>query len=259
VREEDCIIEVTSLRPGGAPPVAFTHTGEAPRPPAPMRPAPPPTAPRLTMGVPFTTRSETELIRVCRGLRITCTFEGVAPAQMRMAIGPPPTGTYDFTGLSGPDALDRLVMLAPELTWSRDGEIYRVRSRAIAEAADLPLDRRIPAIDRQLQTMSDIFHLVGDLMDPGVAARMDQPAGRPPTTVTMSVGGLIGPSSPNDRLVTLRMKDVTVRQILDEIARQHGGINWAVRYLETNGLYPEMMFTLSGDSFGQGQGIMIRK
>jgi hypothetical protein len=112
----------------------------------------------------------------------------------------------------------------------------------------LPLDRRVEVIERRLARFDEIFDLVRSLMDPSWQ--------RPGTTV------VIGPVSPDERSrnrpVDLNLRNVTVRQILDEIARQHGGLSWSVRYIEANGLYPEMMLTLSTGSGGTGTSIRIR-
>jgi len=256
VVEDDCVIELSALFRGNAPAFTFTHDGLPPRPrPVPRRPpAVTSAAGRVTLSLPVADRSvEYSIVRVCRGLEITCTVELATPPLVRSDPPMRTTATYDFTGMSGPEAVARLTSLLPELSWKQEGAVFRIRSRAIADAGDLPLDRKIAAIDRQIATQANIFQTVQQLMDRSQSASLTLPLiGQGPNITT------IGPGPARGQPVALHLRDATVRQILDEIVRQHGAVQWGVRYIEANGLYPEMILTLAGDTGGQGQGIVIR-
>ena len=56
------------------------------------------------------------------------------------------------------------------------------------------------------------------------------------------------PSPPNrtgERPVAVRMRNATIGEILDEIARLHAQVTWSVRYLFVNGTMPQLDFALS--------------
>jgi hypothetical protein len=256
VVEDDCVIELSALFRGNAPAFTFTHDGLPPRPrPVPGRPpAVPNAAGRVTLSLPVAERSiDYSIARVCRALEITCTVELATPPLARSDPPMRTTATYDFTGMSGAEAVARLTSLLPDLSWKQEGALFRIRSRAIADAGALPLDRKIAAIDRQLATQANIFQTVGQLMDRSQSASLTLPLIGQGLNITT-----IGPGPARGQPVELHLRDVTVRQILDEIVRQHGAVQWGVRYIEANGLYPEMILTLAGDTGGQGQGIVIR-
>jgi hypothetical protein len=254
--EEDAVLTLMAHQGSMGRGVEFARDGSITRPGIPVpsepRPSPPPSG-STVLALPLDERFlQSQVLQMCRGLGIQCSIELVG-ATMQPGIGPPrpPTARYDFTGLSGPDAMNKLVELAPELSWTADGPIHRLRARRLAGASNLPLDRRVDAIDRRILTFNEIFEVIRSLLDPvGEQARPTVSIG------SVSVGG--PPPSTGDRPVELSMRNVTIRQVLDEIVRQHGAISWSVRYVEANGVYPELMLSLTTDRGGSGRGMRVR-
>jgi hypothetical protein len=260
--EEDCVISIAAHLGSMLRTVEFDREGSLrvawPAPPTftPSSVPPPPVSPvarRAVLNLPVQDRQiEMSLLGVCRALAIRCSIE-LSSSTIRGPMGQQmTTARYDFAGMAGPDAMEKMTELVPNLTWTADGPIYRIRSRAIAGAADLPLDRRIETFDRGIETFSEIFQVMRSLLDRTSSSRIA--IGVPNQTV--AVGG--PPPSAGDRPIAISLRNATIRQILDEIVRQHGGIAWAVRYVEANGLYPELMLTLTTDTGGSGQGMSIR-
>jgi hypothetical protein len=265
-READSVIVFTPMQSSGIDGVRFNRDGTTGR----VTPARVtiPAGPRVMIDLPIDDRGyATQVNRLCQTLSIRCTIEVTTtiPAALRGPGFQPPTATYDFTGMPLREALDKLVEVAPDLTWQLDGQIYRIRSRSLAKGSSLPLDRRVPTIDLTLNTLSSVQQAVRTFFAP-----VPPPGGRRgapvPTGPTSGVtGGIVSPpgiapvtQGPGDRTVVISLKNATIREFLDEVAKQYGDLSWSVRYLEANGMYLQLELMLSGSNFGSGWTIDVR-
>jgi hypothetical protein len=176
-----------------------------------------------------------------------CTVELAGPPITGFGSIGPPNAMYDFTGMPAPEALATLVTFAPDLEWRDDGGIYRIRSRALPSAG-MALDRVVASVDQKTENVNDVFAFIRSIV-----------SGDKPPQAIISVGPTaVSGQSDRNRTVTLKMTNVTVRQILDEVARQYGDSSWSVRYTEANGIYPELMLTISVGTSGTGVTMSIK-
>ena len=272
-RDEDAVIVVGVNQSWALDGIRFNRDGTTAA-VVPIRPSLP-TGPRMTIELPITERTWPYSIgRVCQAVSIRCTVELVAttPSNYGPAVYPPPTAQYDFTGMAAREALDKLVQLAPDLSWRLDGDVYRIASRSLEKATNLPLDERIPSIEQKLETLSAVSNFLRNYFvpPPAVSSVGRRGGPLPPGAATGVVGGVVGgipggtpPSQtqtvlPRDRTVVISLKNATVRQFLDEVAKQHGDLTWSVRYLDANGTYPQFELTLSGSNYSTGTSINVR-
>jgi hypothetical protein len=255
-REEDSIITLSLLQSAMLDGIRFARDG-AMSATAPVSRPSIPSGPRVMLDLPVNERTlSSSLERICRSLSIRCTVEvsTTTPPGFERSTFSLPAASYDFSGMAPRAVMDKLVELAPELSWTLDGEIYRVRSRSLANASSLPLDRRIPSIDQKLETVGAVLEVIRTIFNPPVPGA-GRRGGMPPPATTMS---LTGPVNQRDRTVAIALKDFTVRQFLDEVARQYGDLSWNVRYLDANGTYPQFELMLNGSNWGSGTTVTIR-
>ena len=248
VRDADAVLVLSLLNDAASPGLQVDHSGAMTLMRAPDRGtlfatvavsgvAPGP-APHLNL--PLRGDREVMLDRICRGLGAQCVFE-VLTSELR-TFGPmgPNEAYYDFTGLSIEEALDVVTRFVPDLTWRRDGALYRVRSRGLETVKDLPLDRRVASFEHDLPAISSIREAVrGLLLSTGVERPVVQSGAAGADIITSS------PNRPAERPIAVRLRNATIREILDEISRLHGELTWSVRYLYVNGTMPQLDFALS--------------
>ena len=197
-------------------------------------PQPPDGMPRALLSLPIESRRLTvELSRWCRTLSMKCTVEFVGPPLVGGPMGPP-TAQYDFTGMAAKEALEKLTTFVPDVEWREEAGVYRIRSRALPSTG-MALDRVVASVDHTTGTLNEVFTLIRSIV-----------SGDKPLLPGLTAGPTVMSSSQDqrNRPVTLKMSNVTVRQILDEVARQYGDCSWSVRYTEANGTYPEMLLTI---------------
>jgi hypothetical protein len=117
------------------------------------------------------------------------------------------------------------------------------------------LNQKIAKIDQHWENLSDALHFVAALPMAGGGAQSGGRGAPPQITAAPSVigiapgvvGGVPPPNSITDRMkasITLSMTDVTIRDVLDEIARQAGTIIWGVDH--RSGLNGGMNVTFMG-------------
>jgi hypothetical protein len=216
---------------------------------------------RATLPLPLTeSHLDEDIDRLCRALEIRCAIELLARtppdwSRLRGAIA----GTYDFSGLTPAEALDALAGLSPGLTWRRDRDVYRISSAALSGARDLPLDRRVRSFEGRFESLTALLHGVRELFTIQPAPRRGETpvnvfgatgaANR--TTMSPAAGAL-------ERPLSLKLRNVSVRQILDEIARAHGTLSWSVQYTDAHGTFPEFEVRLSQAGSATGLVVSIR-
>jgi hypothetical protein len=77
------------------------------------------------------------------------------------------------------------------------------------------------------------------LLDPGFAIR---PSDR---TIPDRLKGII------DKPMAISLRDVAVRDVLDEIVRQNGNASWRAVYADASGAYPQLLLEILGfDGWG---------
>ena len=256
VVEEDCVLELWPTSGSAYTSAQVSRSGAWVAPTDGVRittatSAPPvstPGTPRAQITLPINTRRLTsELSRWCRGLSVRCSVEVLGPPLQPGPMGPP-TGSYDFTGMSPRDAFEKLTTFAPDLEWRDDNGIYRIRARDLP-ATGMVLDRVVASVDQKIETQNEVLAFVRSLVSGAQSALQS----------SINIGPISVVSSDRDRPVTLKMTNVTVRQVLDEMARQCGAdCSWAVRYTEANGIYPELMFTWSVGTGSSGVTMPIK-
>jgi hypothetical protein len=216
---------------------------------------------RATLSLPILEpRLDEEIDRLCRALEVRCAIELVSTtppgwSMLRSGIA----ATYDFTGLTPAEALDVLMDLAPGLTWRLEGEVYRIRSAAVAPRRDMPLDRLIGNFEGRFESLTALAHGVRELFTITPAPRR----GETPVDVFGATGGAnrntMSPmAGALERPLSMRLRNVTVRRILDEIAKAHGDLSWSVRYIDAHGTYPEFELRFSQPSSATGLTVHIR-
>jgi hypothetical protein len=125
---------------------------------------------------------------------------------------------YNIAGLPVVDAFDKVLSGLPDYTWSLDQRVYHVEPRALKAAADSALNRRVDHVDTQVGTVSDAAALVLGLVD------RRSPVGRMPSSPDPpdSVRSLM------NRTMRIVVERGRVRDVLDQIALQHGALSWTV-------------------------------
>lgn len=210
--------------------MGLSITAGSDRPPAVQAP-PPPRAlpPGITVSPPPPRPPQLFVDRPTTGQALRFTLSQLGRAQrvpmggeylpFRPALIGQTSERYDLAGLSLNETLDKLVEFAPEYTWSLDHGVYHLQPRALRTDAASWLNQRVDRFDRHFDDLRDAVTAVAAIV-PGFTG---QPA-RPPTMSPNTPEGL--------RLMatslTIALKGVTVRDVLDEITRQHGAMMWTV-------------------------------
>jgi len=143
---------------------------------------------------------------------------------------------YDLTGLSLTESLDKLVSFLPDYAVTTDRGVVHFQPKALAADPGSWLNQKITKIDQHWENLSDALRFVAAIQ--GAVPSAQTGRGAPPISaappgigVTSGVVGGI-PSNPMaDRMkasITLSLTDVTIRDVLDEIARQANSFSWAV-------------------------------
>jgi hypothetical protein len=213
----ETLTRVMTLRPPSPPvslPPSPAPVASPPQPPAPAG------APRVTVNLPVTPEGLTAAI-----VRLGAATRQALGVEVAGASTPPqasPSGErqfYDLTGLSVPEALDRLTGFAPEYAWTKDGDTFHIRPRALqATLLDQRVDRFTGRFENVMMAMTAVLAIWNPSQRP-------PPPGRfPPASWSDEAKAL------TQRLVEVDLANVTVRDILDEIARKHGAMSWAVTY-----------------------------
>jgi hypothetical protein len=189
-------------------------------------PSPPAVAPALRLMLNVPARPEDLVLvagRIGAAARKTFGIEVVGSAQ---PPAPPPTGprqAYDLSGLSIPDALNKIVEFMPAYAWSADGDVIHIRPTGAEAAHTHLLDTRVPKVAGRFESLQAALSAVIGLIQQ-----------RPPTMPPPGRFPPAGWSDETKRLVLrpteVDLRDVTIRQVLDAIARSHGAMSWAVVY-----------------------------
>lgn len=210
------------------------------RPPG-VPPGPPPGGPAPPAHLYFPTRVgrvDSNLDRLCRGLGGRCVIEVLTDELRTTGPAGPNEAYYDFTGMPIEAALDVLTRILPDLTWRREGTLYRIRSRGLDAMKDLPLDRRVASFEHDLPTVSAVRDAMRRVLLTSLAD--GSPASSGPGVELITSGGQAA-----DRPIAVRMRNATIREILNEISRAHGELTWGVRYLYVNGTMPQLELSFS--------------
>jgi hypothetical protein len=173
--------------------------------------------------------------------------------ELLPAPGPDLSGTVpgeswvDATGLPRATAVDRIVREAPGYEWLEHDGVVNILPRGTRANPEDPLKRRFDAFEATGATASDILGLLRRLHDgPDAPGPPDSPIQEDP------------PLSPRmrwsrreeiDRRVTLALRDVTLREILNRVVAAHHGLTWIVSYTGTRSV-ATMTIALRGQGWG---------
>jgi hypothetical protein len=259
------------------PPIAHAANGGSVAPPpsaAAMNTSSPmtiaPGARPITLDLPVTGMTLRSMLQqASRVTGVSIGFAGVTPAS---TLRTPPAEYYNLTGLSIDEILEKVRMLAPEYAISIDRGVVHVRLRNAPTDLAQYLDQRIPKFEERFENLRDAMQAVATIdlfpsraLGPGgggAGARGAPPLpgrGVPPGTGVAPPPNVVSPglSAMNERLqkpIVLSMTNATVREILDEIARQFGSMTWVLEQRMTPaGSGMSLMF--SSDSWSIGTGV----
>ena len=216
---------------------------------------------RATLQLPFVEeRIDEDIDRLCRALEVRCAIELVSktPPGWGLMRGPV-AANYDFSGLTPAEAFDALIGLSPRLAWRREGDVFRITSAALAKSRDMPLDRRIRNFEGRFESLTALAQGVRELFTIDPAPRR----GATPVDVFGMTGGAnritMSPTAGAlERPLSLKLRNVSVRQVLDEIGKTHRELSWSVRYIDAHGTYPEFELRLSQPQSATGLTIPVR-
>jgi hypothetical protein len=148
-------------------------------------------------------------------------IEGVAsvtPTLSTLNLGlMRPVDSYDLSGLSGQQLMDTLQELAPEYEFTIVNDLLRVKPRTPQTVSTAWLDQRVDRFEHRFENLREAIQTVA-------ALRPLSPGRTGPQSASP------GPSSLTERLqktFVVSLTNTTVRDILDEIARQFGRIVWS--------------------------------
>jgi hypothetical protein len=244
-RETDLVLTFTPLDNSG-PPIRMVPPGRpAAAPDTPMPPMPTmargagPGPVRATLDLPATPqRVGLALSQIARSTATPMGVEHVYPQTI--GLSRPGSEYYDLTGLSVDEAIEKVLAFAPEYVLSTDRGIRHVRARAVAADPSSWLNRRVAKFEQHFDNLRDAHQMVAGL------ALVSPRGGVPPPT-----GPIVAPSSDalRERLatsITISLTDVTIREVLDEIARQHGRLMWSVEHRQSGGAPAGLTLTFAG-------------
>jgi hypothetical protein len=242
----------------------------------------------VTLDLPVTAASVRNMLtQAARATNVSMGFAGVMPASPSR---PASSEYYNLTGLSMDEMLAKLVEFAPEYVTSIDNGVYHVRLRQMPSELTQWLDQRIPKFEQRFENLRDAMHAVatiglysgratmgprsggggaGAARPPGAAPPSGGPPGRggvtgglaPPPPPGVTVGSPTSPGSETinariQKTIVLSMTNVTVREIMDEIARQFGSMQWMVELRASpTGTSPGMSLLFSSENWGIGTSV----
>jgi hypothetical protein len=182
--------------------------------------------------------------------------EGVTEFSTRPAVPSLIGDYYDLSGMSLVEALDKIGELGGAV-WIEERGVYHVRSKRLAGASGLPLDRKIDHFEQQLPDARAATASLRELLSnqPGSAPARNPPGASVSTSI--SVNGA-PPPPVMGRPISVNLSNVTVREILDDIVRQYGDAVWSVTYISANGTYPQFNLRLAGSNWSSSTVVAIR-
>jgi hypothetical protein len=209
-------------------------------------------------------RARSVLGQLARALRQPFGIETVNSGAMASLRG---EQYYDLGGLSLAEALDKITALLPTYGAAMANGVMHFQEKALAADPASWLNRKIGRVDQHFDNLRDAQNWVANLgMTPG---RAGSPGASGPTIASAPPGIGVAPPAgapgapaarPDplaDRLktnVTLAMPDATIRDVLDEIARQSGTISWSVDH--RNAPVASMTLTFMGfDGWSTGMAV----
>lgn len=141
---------------------------------------------------------------------------------------------YDLTGLSLEESLDKIGSFLPDYTIAADRGVVHMQPKALVADPANWLNQRVDRFEQHFDNVRDALYAVA-----GLVVRPSR-AGAPPGPVPPPGIGLAAPppgSGMSDALtarlvtsLTISLTNVTVRDVLDEIARKHGAMSWFVEH-----------------------------
>jgi hypothetical protein len=156
---------------------------------------------------------------------------------------------YNLAGLSLADTFDKVLSSLPDYAWSLDQGVYHVEPRALKAAADSALNRRVDHVDAQVGTVNDAAALVMGLIDRR-PAQTRMPSGPNPPDAVRSV---------MNRTLRIVVERGRVRDVLDQIALQHGALSWTVVLSDPTGSTGMFQIVFRGfDGWGLSMATAIR-
>lgn len=252
-RVEDWIVTLTTISIQG-PIVSLTAKGGVPASSLlpPFTPVPRSPVRAVILDLPVTSSTlHVALSSAGRILGIPIGFEGRLAAAPVMPFERS-TDYYDLSGLQGDELVNKLRELAPDYEFSLANGVYHVRPRVAAADSTAWLDQHIDRFERQFENLRDAHTALATIGRPqtGMAGRAGPPPSTPPS---------LSQSPLNERLkkpLNISLTNTTVREILDEIARQFGSMMWSVDSRTTAQGTTTMSLTFSGyDGWSIGTGI----
>jgi hypothetical protein len=145
----------------------------------------------------------------------------------------------DLTGGTVSAMLDRIVSVkdttAGPYEWVQDNAVFSVRPVHFRNNRAVALNRVIARFQSSGTNVMEVLFDVHRLFNKSYASRPYQ-AKHMPERVRAFV----------NRPIAVSMTNVTVRSILNEIARQHGQMSWVAEYADAKGEYPGLKLSFVG-------------
>jgi hypothetical protein len=198
----------------------------APAPPAPVTGPPPipdgssaapPPVPRPYVTLPVNGTSLKRAVDlIARNHDALIGLEVVAPSNPESVIGRA-ADRIDLGELTMPATMARLQELATDYTITLDKDVYHVRPRDAQRDSTPWLKHEVPRFQQRFEHMRDVLAAV---------ARLDWPKDAPAATVTPARSDRTDPLM--KKPIALSLRNATIRDVLDEVARQHGAMHWVV-------------------------------
>jgi len=164
-----------------------------------------------------------------------------APRDQTSLPHAPGGARYDLTPLAIGPALAKLsdvkvASLVSAYGWQRDGDVYDVAPVRFADKAGVALNRRVAAFDLTVKSVPEALQDVHRIFDPKFVLRALAHPGHEPERLRPLI----------ERPMEIRRSGATVRDILNEIVRQHGAMSWMVEYADAGGSYRGMRLSFLG-------------
>jgi hypothetical protein len=141
----------------------------------------------------------------------------------------------DLTGLSPEAAFDALRQEQPGFEWTTFGSVVRMYPTSSRPGTGGPLDRVVDRFDLNRASLGKAHNDVAGLFDRSRWAIRMPSAPAPPRMALFAETLPVFSTAFEEPRITLSLKAVTIRDILDRIVAAHGEAGWTVDYRQAAG------------------------
>jgi hypothetical protein len=197
---------------------------------APARPAIPfaprtggPGNARLRIAIPSDSRRLIASVQqLAAALRLPVGIEVVTPPGG--AGSPAAVGTYDFSGLSIDESLDKVVAFVPGYAWRLNGRVYHVFPNRAPGATTTALDRPVHGLHDVVGSSATVIEALFRWLD---LPPRSHPPGAPQQPNTLATF--------DGKSVAVDVANGTVRDALDALILSAGTLSWSAAYVDDSG------------------------